>query len=142
MKRNRFFLLTLLALITGVLPMAADPIQLASWTFSTGYTVEENVYTPNTEAYAEGDNKWFKDGQPTIAANEAVGNAADYVVTGKTARYWRLCNGWENQVFRIVNDTEANDISDYTDASQHNNYYELRFPTTGYKDITVDFACA
>ena len=142
MKKQSLLCVMLLALLTGWLPLKADPVQLASWTFDTGYTVADNVYTPNGNEYAESGTQWFNAGQPIIVANQAVGNAADYVVTGKTSRYWSLCNGYQKQVFRIVNDTEANAITDLTDASQHNNYYEVRFPTTGYKDIVLELACA
>ncbi len=135
------FILALFALFPTFV-LAQESTQLAKWTFDTGYTVADGVYTPNSDSWAEVKTQWFNNGQPIIVANEAVGNAADYTITGKTARYWAITTGYNNQVFRIVNDTEANAITDYTDPSQHNNYYEVRFPTTGYKDVTVDFACA
>ena len=142
--QNKSILSRMLVALLALLPFtaAAQSVQLASWTFDTGYTVAENVYTPNSDAYAESGNKWFSDGTPVIVANTAIGTVSDYVMSGKTSRYWALCNGWNNQVFRIVNDTEANAISDLTDASQHDNYYEVRFPTTGYKDIQIELACA
>ena len=86
---------------------------------------------------------WFSQGgAPQIAPDECVGEKTGYVLTGwSEGRYWQLCSGWQNKVLRIEN-TTANEITDYTDASQHNVYYEVQFPTTGYKDITVDFACA
>jgi len=142
MKKQSLFCVILLALLTGWLPMKADPVQLASWTFEAGYTVEGNVYTPNTEAWAEVSAQWFNAGQPQIVADEAIGTASDYVITGKTSRYWQLCSGWNNHVFRVVNDTEANNLTTWTDGSQHNNYYEVQFPTKGYKDITIELACA
>jgi len=120
----------------------AEPQELAKWTFDTGYDVTGGVYTPNNNDWTELSTQWFKDGQPTILPNETVGNAADYTLTGKTARYWSITTGYNNQVFRIVNDTEANAITDLTDPSQHNNYYEVRFPTTGYKDIQMNLACS
>ena len=135
------FILALFALFPTFV-LAQESTQLAKWTFDTGYTVADGVYTPNSDSWAEVKTQWFNNGQPIIVANEAVGNVADYTITGKTARYWAITTGYNNQVFRIVNDTEANAITDYTDPSQHNNYYEVRFPTTGYKDVTVDFACA
>ncbi len=120
----------------------ADPTTLASWTFDTGYDVADNVYTPNTNDWAQVDTHWFKDGQPQILPNTFVGTQSDYYVTGKTARYWGICEGYSNHVFRIVNDTEANSITDYTDKSQHNNYYEIQFPTTGYRNISIAYAIA
>jgi pectin methylesterase-like acyl-CoA thioesterase len=86
---------------------------------------------------------WFaQGGAPQIAPDDAIGEKSNYVLTGwSEGRYWQVCSGWQNKVLRIENAT-ANDISDYTDASQHNVYYEIQFPTVGYKDVTVDFACA
>ena len=85
---------------------------------------------------------WFKDGTPQIAPDACVGQASDYVLTGwSEGRYWQLCSGWQNKVLRIENST-ANAVSDYTDVAQHNVYYEVQFPTKGYKNISVDFACA
>ena len=142
MKKSKMQILVLLALFLGNLPLSADPIELAKWTFETGYDVNENVYTPNDSPWAEVGAQWFNAGAPIFIANESVGTLSDYTITGKTSRYWQLCSGWNNHVFRVVNDTEANNISDFTDASQHNNYYELRFPTKGYKNVTIDLACA
>jgi hypothetical protein len=80
---------------------------------------------------------WFKDGIPSIAPDENVGDKADYVLSGwSEGRYWQLCTGYQNKVLRIENATE-NAITDYTNASQHNVYYEVQFPTKGYKNITV-----
>lgn len=85
---------------------------------------------------------WFKDGAPEIAPDECVGDKSNYLLTAQsTNRYWQLCSGWENRVLRIEN-SDANNISDYSDASQHNVYYEIQFPTKGYKNIKVNFANA
>lgn len=49
-------LLKLLVAILALLPMTAaaqDATQLAKWTFDTGYTVDGNVYTPNTDEWAQ-----------------------------------------------------------------------------------------
>ena len=105
MKRKKL-LFSLLALASVVLQAQADPVQLASWTFDTGYTVEDNVYTPNDGEWAEVSTQWFSAVQPLIAANEAVSITKPFYVTGKTSRYWQICSGWNNHVFRVVNDTE------------------------------------
>ena len=119
----------------------ADPTTLANWTFEPAYDVSGLVYTPNTSASSDVTG-WFKDGQPVILPNTFVGTQADYAITGKSARYWQFCTGYNNRVLRIENTTEANEITDYTDAVQHLNYYEVSFPATGYKDITVSYAIA
>lgn len=142
MKKN--FLNGLLLMLVSLFATSAkaESVQIANWTFETGYDVAENVYTPNSNAWAAVGHFWFKDGQPKFVANEAVGNAADYVMTAQSeGRYWQLCEGYQNKVLRIEN-ADANDISDYTDASKHNVYYEIQFPTKGYKNISIEYACA
>lgn len=142
MKKN--FLNGLLLMLVSLFATSAkaESVQIASWTFDTGYDVAENVYTPNSNAWAAVGHFWFKDGQPKFVANEAAGTAADYIMTAQSeGRYWQLCEGYQNKVLRIEN-VDANDISDYTDASKHNVYYEIQFPTKGYKNISLEYACA
>ena len=118
-------LVTLFALLP--ITAAAQGIKLAEWNMETSDDIAVT---------------WFKDGKPQIAPEECVGEKTDYVLSGwSEGRYWQLCTGYQNKVLRIENATE-NAITDYTDASQHNVYYEVQFPTKGYKNITVDFACA
>ena len=122
---------TLIIALFALLPLTAaaqESVTLAEWDME------------NSEDIAA---TWFSQGgAPQIAPDECVGEKTDYVLTGwSEGRYWQVCSGWQNKVLRIEN-TTANEITDYTDASQHNVYYEVQFPTTGYKDITVDFACA
>ncbi|MCR4809686.1 MAG: Ig-like domain-containing protein [Prevotella sp.] len=126
MKKTNFFL-TLLALL-GMTTVNAETVQLADW---------------NMEQSDDIAVTWFaQGGAPSIAPDECIGEKADYVLTGWSEnRYWQLCTGYQNKVLRIEN-TAANNITDYTDASQHNVYYEVQFPTKGYKNISVAFACA
>ena len=128
MKRNKFFLLSLLALILGVTNVNAESVQLADWNMETSEDIAAT---------------WFaQGGAPSIAPDECIGEKTDYVLTGwSEGRYWQLCTGYQNKVLRIENAT-ANAISDYTNALQHNVYYEVQFPTKGYKNISVVFACA
>ena len=120
----------LLVMLFALLPLtaAAQSVTLADW---------------NMEQSEDIAVTWFaQGGAPQIAPDECVGDKANYVLTGwSEGRYWQLCTGWQNKVLRIENATE-NAITDYTDATQHNAYYEVQFPTKGYKNITVDFACA
>lgn len=125
--KNRIFTTGLLAASLAALPLAASADTLAEWNFEASDDIAVT---------------WFNAGAPEIAPDVAVGDASAYLLTAwSEGRYWQLCTGWEVKVLRIENST-ANDITDYTDPAQHNVYYELRFPTVGYKDITVDFACA
>lgn len=128
MKQKSFFSRLLVALL-ALLPLTAtsQSVTLADW---------------NMEQSEDIAVTWFKDGKPQIAPDECVGDKANYVLTGwSEGRYWQLCTGYQNKVLRIENSVE-NAITDYTDGSKHNVYYEVQFPTTGYKNISVDFACA
>ena len=128
--QNKSSFTQLLVMLFALLPFtaAAQSVTLADW---------------NMEQSEDIAATWFaQGGAPQIAPDECVGDKTNYVLTGwSEGRYWQLCTGYQNKVLRIENST-ANDIKDYTDASQHNVYYEVQFPTTGYKNITVDFACA
>ena len=128
--QNKSSFTQLLVTLFALLPFtaAAQSVTLADW---------------NMEQSEDIAATWFaQGGAPQIAPDECVGDKANYVLTGwSEGRYWQLCSGWQNKVLRIENAT-ANAITDYTDATQHNAYYEVQFPTKGYKNITVDFACA
>lgn len=139
----------LLAGLLGLLPAAAaGQTTIASWTFEGGYDRVDDVeaktatFTPNGGDFSDIGHYWFAETTPVILPDECVGDKADYAITAMSAgRYWQLCSGWNNHVFRIEN-VEGNTISDYTDASGHNVYYEISFPTTGYKNISVEYALA
>ena len=134
--------LGLMLLGFGMSVNAMAQTELANWTFETGYDVADGVYTPNESEWTAVGAQWFNAGAPSFLPNSAAGNAADYMVTASTARYWELCSGWDNHVFRVVNDTESNNITDYTDAAQHANYYEVQFPAKGYTNIKMTLANA
>ena len=129
MQKKNYFTKLLLALF-ALLPMtvaAQESVKLAEW---------------NMENSADIAVTWFKDGAPQIAPDEAIGDKANYLLTGwSEGRYWQLCTGYQNKVLRIENATE-NAITDYTDASKHNVYYEVQFPTTGYKNCDSSQATA
>ena len=129
MQRKSFFSSMLVAFIMlyPLLAAGQESGRLAEW---------------NMESSEEIAATWFtQGGAPSIAPDECVGDKADYVLTGwSEGRYWQLCTGYQNKVLRIEN-TVANDINDYTDASQHNVYYEIQFPTKGFKNISLSFAC-
>ena len=128
--QNKYFFIRLLSALLAIIPMtvSAQTEKLAEW---------------NMESSADIAVTWFaQGGAPTISPDECVGDSKDYVLTAWSEnRYWQLTTGYNNKVLRIENAT-GNAITDYTDGSKHNVYYEVQFPTKGYRNITVDFACA
>ncbi|MCM1076692.1 MAG: pectinesterase family protein [Bacteroides sp.] len=133
----------------GLLPIGLSAqTTIASWNFEGGYDKAEDAtakvmkLTPNGGEFAEIGATWFNNLAPSMLPDECAGEKTAYALTAKSnGRYWQLCNGYNNHVLRIEN-AEANSISDYSNPEQHNVYYEIKFPTTGYKNISVEYAVA
>ncbi len=138
----------------GALAICATAVQagaenLASWTFETGYAVtdlgdKQFLYTPDTSLEFQEVTGWSKENIPSILPEETAGNASDYVLSAYSDnRFWQLCNGWETKVLRLDNsNTAENGSADFTNAENHKVYYQLSFPTVGYKDVTITYAIA
>ncbi len=148
MNKKRFSLMAIALFAMLCIPFSAfaQSVKLAEWTFETGYETTQvdnkTYYKPSETAAADIAVTWFKDGAPYIYPNEYAGEQSDYVMSAMSeSRYWQVCTGWEVKVLRIEN-TTANAITDYTDGSKHNVYYEVSFPTKGYKNISIDYAMA
>ena len=140
--RQTFFRTQLLVALLALLPLwatAQESVTLAKWTFDTGYTQSDNVYTPN-------DSEWAKIGWngfstlPKILPNTFEGNQSDYYVSAKGTRFWGIQENYDCKIMSLYQDMDPNNISDYTDGSQHNQYFEIGFPTKGYKNIQFTFA--
>ena len=124
----------------------ADATVLASWTFDHAYdaTSVENVttYVPNS-GDATDVTGWFVSVTPIVRPDTYTGDdISKYTLTALASnRYFQFCTGYQNRVMRIDQNV-ANAITDFTDGSQHDNYYEISFPTKNYKDINIEYACA
>ena len=135
-------LLKLLVAILALLPMTAaaqDATQLAKWTFDTGYTVDGNVYTPNTDEWAQVGWNGFGT-LPRILPNQFTGTQGNYYVSAKGTRFWGIMANHDAKIMSLYQDQDPNSITDYTDGSKHNQYFEIGFPTKGYKNIEFTFA--
>ena len=117
---------------------------LASWDFNTLYeggSVDAETkacyYTPNTSGtYANIGHYWYSEQVPYFYPQTYVnGTQTDYYMTSASpSRYWQVTSK------SLLNESSvANSITDYSDASSHKVYYEIKFPTTGYKDINLNF---
>lgn len=140
--RQKLFRTQLLVALLALLPLwatAQESVTLAKWTFDTGYTQSDNVYTPN-------DSEWAKIGWngfstlPKILPNTFEGNQSDYYVSAKGTRFWGIQENYDAKIMSLYQDMDPNNISDYADGSQHNQYFEIGFPTKGYKNIQFTFA--
>ena len=143
--QTKSYLTRLLVALMTLLPLtvsADETVQLAKWTFDTGYTVADNVYTPNSDDWAA--IGWNGFGTlPTILPNECEGTQTDYYVSAKGTRFWGIQDNNGDRILSLYQDMDPNNISDYTDATQHNQYFEIGFPTKGYKNVhfTFSFTC-
>ena len=143
--QTKSYLTRLLVALMTLLPLAVsadETVQLAKWTFDTGYTVADNVYTPNSDDWAA--IGWNGFGTlPTILPNEYEGTQTDYYVSAKGTRFWGIQDNNGDRILSLYQDMDPNNISDYTDATQHNQYFEIVFPTKGYKNVhfTFSFTC-
>ena len=137
----KVFSTQLLVSLFALLPLTAaaqESTQLAKWTFDTGYTVADGVYTPNDAAWAQVGWNQFNP-LPKILPNACAGTAADFYVSAKGTRFWGILENYDAKVLQLYQDQDPNNITDYTDASQHNQYFEITFPTKGYKNIELSF---
>ena len=143
--QTKSYLTRLLVALMTLLPLtvsADETVQLAKWTFDTGYTVADNVYTPNSDDWAA--IGWNGFGTlPTILPNECEGTQTDYYVSAKGTRFWGIQDNNGDRILSLYQDMDPNNISDYTDATRHNQYFEIGFPTKGYKNVhfTFSFTC-
>ncbi len=148
MNKTRLSLIAAVLFAMLCMPFTAysQAVKLAEWTFEAGYeTVDvdgKTYYKPGTAEWAQIGANWFKDGAPYIYPNTFEGEQTNYVMSAmSSARYWQICEGYQTKVLRIEN-TTANAITDYTDAAQHDVYYEVSFPTKGYSNISVTYSIA
>ena len=139
--QNKTYLTKLLVALLALLPLsaAAESTELAKWTFDTGYTVADNVYTPNTDAWAQVGWNGFGT-LPRILPNAFTGTQSDYYVSAKGTRFWGIMDNNGDKIMSLYQDMNPNNITDYSDATQHNQYFEIGFPTKGYKNVQFSFA--
>ena len=127
-----------------LMPSSAKAVTLADWQFSTLYEESSHsgttyYYTPNTSGVCAGiGHYWYSERVPVFYPQTYInGTQTDYQMTAASpGRYWQV--GQSGTTF-LNESSVANDITDWNDASSHKVYVELSFPTTGYKDIQLQF---
>lgn len=147
MKRNQFkkTALLFLALLVGVSTASADEVTLAQWypTSSVLYTAgtgdKSNYYTASEATYTT-IQKNFSDGQPYFYPTTCnIGTSTDYTLSfwsSGSGKQWAI-RDYNNSAFAFY--TKPVQITDHLDGSQHDNYMEVNFPATGYKNIKLSF---
>ncbi|MFC0876298.1 carbohydrate-binding protein [Saccharicrinis sp. FJH2] len=123
--------------IKAVFETMTETYALPSWTFDNEYVANSSgdvetfipVMLPISWRPGFKDAMVYPDNYPATGSSNLT-SKGDTIFTSLTG---------ENQVCRI-NWTDANTVSDFTDPAQHNQYFEFQFPTTGFKDISLEFS--
>lgn len=108
---------------------------LPSWTFDneynatdTGsYTYYDPMYLPISNGISS--EAWIFPNNPTMGSNVGLTASTTTLSTNDVS---------DHKVCRITW-SGANEITDITDDTQHSQYFQFQFPTTGFEKIGVDF---
>ncbi len=132
-----------LLLLMAVCSMGAKAATIASWNFNKEFDASDVggavTYTPNStdvtvsnqsSSYTLGEY-YYAAIQPTFLPNEGAGSLR--VVTDNR---WSVGAGYNNQCLMWIPLGQTT-ITDYADASQHDNYCEATLDTRGYGNIHV-----
>ncbi|MFB6320598.1 hypothetical protein [Saccharicrinis sp. FJH54] len=123
--------------IKAVFESMTETFELPTWTFDNEYVADSTgdvvtfmpVMLPISWRPGFKDAMVYPDNYPATGSSKLT-SKGDTIFTSLTG---------DNQVCRI-SWTDANTVSDFTDPSQHNQYFEFQFPTTGYKDVSLEFS--
>jgi len=152
MYRRKFLakhLTLLLAMSLSAANAAAMQSAVAKWVFTTGYDVEKQgttaVYTPNTLGWSQIANTSWKLLQPYFLPNECAMVPEDCNVTVHTSDgKWQVTSSGSNPNYLLRLNTASTDKftakADYADGTKHDQYFELRMPTTSLNNVKVNFS--
>ncbi len=152
MKKTTKRLRQAMAVICGLVlggssPCAAQQTSVASWIFSEGWESSQNgtviTYTPDGSGWTALSNTAWKTKQPVFLPNECSGVQADYKLSLKTSDgKWEVKQSSSSYVLRL--NTASIDKftakADYADATKHDQYFEVSFPTTSLNNVKLNFA--
>ena len=138
------FLITLSGFAVG---HAATQTTIASWVFSEGWDESANgsvvTYTPDGSGWKELSNVAWKQKQPIFLPNTFSGIQSDFKLSLKTSDgKWQVKQSSSTYVLRLNTGSvdKFTAKADYGDASKHDQYFEVSFPTVNLNNIKVDFA--
>lgn len=139
----------LLVMMLCVSKAMAVQTAVAKWVFSTGYDVEKKgsvaVYTPNTLGWSQISNTSWKSVQPYFLPNECALVPEECSITVHTSDgKWQVTSSGSgpNYLLRLntASITKFTPKSDYTDGTKHDQYFELKMPTTSLNNIRLNFS--
>ena len=138
----------LLALFAiGTYATETQQTTVASWVFSEGWDAESSgsviTYTPDGSGWKQLANTAWKTKQPVFLPNTCSGVQKDYQLKLKTSDgKWEVKMSKDSYLLRM--NTASTDKftapADYTDGTQHDQYFEASFPTTNLNNVNINFA--
>lgn len=120
---------------------------VASWVFSQGWEVSSKgsvvTYTPDGSGWTALSNTAWKTKQPVFLPNTCNGVWDNYKLTLKTSdEKWEVKQSKDSYLLRL-NTASVNKFtskSDYGNASKHDQYFEVSFPTVSLQNAKINFA--
>lgn len=120
---------------------------VASWVFSQGWEVSSKgsvvTYTPDGSGWTALSNTAWKTKQPVFLPNTCNGVWDNYKLTLKTSDgKWEVKQSKDSYLLRL-NTASVNKFtskSDYGNASKHDQYFEVSFPTVSLQNAKINFA--
>ena len=150
MNKSSTFLrgvITVFTMLIGIGIMhGATQTTVASWIFSEGWDETANgntiTYTPDGSGWKELPNVYWSIKQPIFLPNTFSGVQSDYQLGLKTDGKWQVKQSSTSYVLRLNTDSydKFTPKSEYGDASKHNQYFQIKFPTTNLNNVKVNFA--
>ena len=120
---------------------------VASWVFSQGWEASSKgsvvTYTPDGSGWTALSNTAWKTKQPVFLPNTCNGVLDNYKLTLKTSDgKWEVKQSKDSYLLRL-NTASVNKFtskSDYGNASKHDQYFEVSFPTVSLQNAKLNFA--
>ena len=120
---------------------------VASWVFSQGWEASSKgsvvTYTPDGSGWTALSNTPWKTKQPVFLPNTCNGVLDNYMLTLKTSDgKWEVKQSKDSYLLRLntASIDKFTSKSDYGDASKHDQYFEVSFPTVSLQNAKLNFA--
>ena len=123
-------------------------VKVASWTFDGDYTTSAGegvtIYTPKGVDHANYSSTYSAQ-KPLVRPDFYYGaDISDYALKincDDDSKTWKLEYFYNSGRYVMSFDNGSfTTVTDYTDADQQKYYYEVSFPTTGFKNLNMSFS--
>ena len=125
----------------------AQQTAVASWVFSEGWESSSSgtvvTYTPDGSGWQAISNTAWKSKQPVFLPNTCSGVQTNYKLSLKTSDgKWEVKQSKDSYVLRLntASIDKFTQKENYGDASTHDQYFEVNFPTVNLNNVKLNFA--